>query len=324
MQYIEKKILTVAVRIVPVKNMEENKEAINKELHNIRSQLKRPGLSGTFRFFAIISRLRSKLQKKAILTPGDELREYNPGKIILDSVEKTQNLFDRLFILDSAHVSTIWSAIADARKKGKTIVVIMAPGYKTEDLKDGYYRRIKAIDDLYSESSLRIYISSKDADWKNQSLKVELLQAEQIDLRYCLGFQPHEVLIKEIISKSDVLYHHSIAYLNASFLSVQGVVKVLDAHGAVPEELCLYGLDAEADLSAQNERLAFEKMDLVVTVSENMRRHFINKYPETKVSFITLPIGFESIGNIRLMKRALTTNLRSFTLVACKNGKALI
>lgn len=278
-------------------------EFIKNEIKIIRDQLNRPVLSKLLRIFAFLSRLCNKRN-----TTPSSTEEFNPRSIILSSLSRIESYSSGLENLDFSQIGKIWARIEVARESQKPIVVFMAPYYGDADLKDGYYRRVKAIDDLYKDiKCLRIYLSTKDADWMSKKLFFKSSNEDQIEIRYCSGNAIHEFLLKQIIENSDLLYHHSIAHLNPVFLEISGVTKVLDVHGAVPEELKLYGLEEEAKLNALHERLAFECMDIVVTVSDNMRQHLISKYPFTKASFLTYPIGADSSGPIELIPKAINT-----------------
>lgn len=181
-------------------------------------------------------------------------------------------------------IQRIWKA----RVEKKNIILFLAPFYNENYLKDGYYRRIKAIDDIWGHDFLKIYVAptSYVLDQVNYQ---SFLDSSHIVLN--LDFENSEQikLLELLANMSDLLYYHSIAFLNEITLYTN-TLQILDLHGSVPEELALMGYREQAKLGNEKERAALEKVDYVIVVSHAMSKHLQRKYPESKVKYITLPI----------------------------------
>ena len=218
------------------------------------------------------------------------------NKIILESfIEKSNNKVDSIrehtnIALES--IEKIW--IAKANKQH--VILFLAPFYNETRLRDGYYRRIKAIDEIIGDDSLKVYVTPV-----NYVLEEEFHQNfpddSHIDLK--IDFQDPEQTktLKLIASMCNLIYYHSVAFVNDITLPMDKI-QILDLHGSVPEELVLQGNPEQAAVENEKEKLALENVDCGIVVSQAMAKHLQEKYPFTKVKYITLPILDDQITKI--------------------------
>ena len=158
---------------------------------------------------------------------------------------------------------------------------------------DGYFVRVKAIDQVFSDCT-RIYIDDyrlpgRNAlyDWPDQNTLVIRLG----------GPWKRNILTRAFmlfcILKCRRIYLHSVISIKAfqHLLSLPGIKTILDVHGAVPEEFELHHDRVNAELYGHIERQAVTQADLLIVVSENMCTHLQEKYPDQiQGQFVRLPI----------------------------------
>jgi len=181
-------------------------------------------------------------------------------------------------------IQKIW--ITKANKQH--VILFLAPFYNETRLKDGYFRRIKAIDDIMADDILKVYVTPV-----NYVLEEEFHQnfPDDLHIDLKLDFQDpeQEKALKLIASMSDLIYYHSVAFVNNITLPLNKV-QILDLHGSVPEELVLLGNPEQAAIENGKEKQALEDVDYGIVVSQAMAKYLQEKYPFTKVKYITLPI----------------------------------
>jgi len=117
--------------------------------------------------------------------------------------------------------------------RGKILFLARHP--HKEDLKDGYFQRVKAIDDLLSDY-LRLYVHYED----NRSLFPKIVKIKERVYEIRLSGKTYKLmlLIFALIFINRI-YAHSIWSLQSIFhqrLFSLVEKKILDIHGAVPEE----------------------------------------------------------------------------------------
>lgn len=174
-------------------------------------------------------------------------------------------------------------------------VVFFAPYPSDDKLGDGYFQRVKAIDNLFGSKNARVYI-----EYTNSKSCVEL--KENI-LRVCFKRYQNlcsRVYIFLLILKGRKIYYHSIYQSQPIFfrffLYLPFVKKVIDVHGAVPEELHLYEEYENSLLMERVEKITMRKTDYIICVSRSMKNHLVQKYQITNNNkFIILPIFNENL-----------------------------
>jgi len=182
--------------------------------------------------------------------------------------------------------------------------IVFYGGYPyPERERDGYYQRIRSIDSIFRDRR-RIYVDN-----------VRLLGRDfwyDIPEPGVLVFRPLgrglqrivcELFIRICILRSKIVYFQSILSTAGKefFWANPKIIKVVDVHGAVPEEFKLQGDESKSEYFGNVERVVLERANYVVVVSEAMRNHLENKYSgNIRGEFITIP-------NIRLIEAAALT-----------------
>lgn len=175
--------------------------------------------------------------------------------------------------------------------------VVFFAGYPyPERENDGYFQRIKAIDSLFTDR-WRIYI--EDATNSSDNKLYDRPAHNTIVIRVS-GSKKRQIFIKIItffiVLRCRSIYYHSVLRMqdnhNWIFMYMPSFVKkVIDIHGVVPEEFRYHDDFYSAVLYEGHEKLATKKANLVITVTDSMKKYFIQKYRESiSGDFITLPI----------------------------------
>ena len=158
---------------------------------------------------------------------------------------------------------------------------------------DGYFQRVKAIDEILKDKQ-RIYIDNvfipNKNFWydlpENNVLVLNIFGNKLTKLRVL-------ILMMIIIIRTRTVYSHSILPLRRLKLlfHLPFVKKIIDLHGAVPEEFIYHGDQENGLLYGKIEELIIRKSDHIIVVSDAMKQHVLRKYgemPEDK--FTILPI----------------------------------
>lgn len=185
--------------------------------------------------------------------------------------------------------------IAFLKLIGFARVITVLGGYPyPEREKDGYFQRIKKIDDVLFLGKRRIYIdralSMPEDKWLDQPapdtfvIRVGKTQRNKVLARIFMLFA---------FLRSRTIYIHSIYPLRGLgfIMLIPWAKKTLDMHGVAPEELFYYGEAKDSEAYERIEEYAVQKATSLVFVSASMRQHFERKYPEvTKKKTSLLPV----------------------------------
>jgi glycosyltransferase involved in cell wall biosynthesis len=168
--------------------------------------------------------------------------------------------------------------IVEFRKKMQSrscIVFLGGYPYKSR-LGDGYFQRVASISQNLS-GFLQIFIDRENIPHSSGWLDRPQPSVLSISIRHN-WLARITAIIAVILSKR--LYIHSIYPLkNLLFLFIlPWVLKFIDFHGVVPEELHLMNDFSAAKTMGKIEEFTIRKTDYFVFVSEAMRNHFSNKY----------------------------------------------
>lgn len=191
--------------------------------------------------------------------------------------------------INSQH-STVLDLVDACRSQGDAVILVMAPYFTKERLADGYFQRVQAVDRMFPATSLKIYASWADADTITSISHVQIWDETHIEICYPQANGGNDEWIHQIARRADVVYHHSITFANELVTVDDSISKIFDMHGAYPEELCLYGRYAQAEIDERQERLAMEHGQCLVCVTQSMVRHLEEKYGQIPETVILLPI----------------------------------
>ncbi|MEA4812731.1 MAG: hypothetical protein VB108_09195 [Anaerolineaceae bacterium] len=282
-------------------NLEPNKiieEDIRLKLNSIKSStaliekhVKRPGLGTCVKFFSKISEWKHLFNSFGEKT-HPILKKAGDRNIITDQTDLIKTSVELLEKELSLHNKIVYEAVQglwEAKRKNKKVVLLLAPFYNQESLKDGYFKRIKAIDDILGEDILKVYVAplSLDSDFD----EVSKVSIDDSHIKLTLNIEDPEKtgFLKLIGQVSDLIYYHSVAFVNATTLNMDKM-QILDLHGAVPEELILQGNPTQAAIESEKERVAISKVEYVICVTNAMAAYLTEKYPQSKAKHIILPI----------------------------------
>lgn len=177
--------------------------------------------------------------------------------------------------------------------EGKSILFLMRFP-KSEDLKDGYYQRVMAIDRCLAHQN-RIYVDLSNPGVENSLFpQVRTIQAGVLEIKASSGRWLHRVLLQLMALAVRRSYAHSILRLDSPLsqrLFRLAHTRVLDVHGVVPEEFAFHGDAAGARTFNEVEQFAVGQAGVIVCVTNRMASHLQAKHalgPEK--SLVVLPI----------------------------------
>ena len=227
----------------------------------------------------------------------DEIINTFSGEI----VENANPLVQFLVIKRKEKISSWHRLISIPKKFVKGFIYIIKlrgtvifGGYPyPERERDGYYQRIRSIDNILSRR-WRIYIDAVNLQGRDQwydipNEKVLILRPNRVDKSNRLA----KFATLLCILRCRTLYFHSILSIpNIDLIwKLPGLTKILDFHGVVPEEFQLQGDISSSDYYAGIEKKTIKHVNYCVVVSDTMRKHILTKYSnDIKCRFITLPI----------------------------------
>ena len=178
----------------------------------------------------------------------------------------------------------------DVRKRLKEnkSIVIVAPYFNEERLKDGYYKRVKAVDELFKDF-YKVYIT-----YETDSLAIQFEEHEDRNttvVRYLPGSRKQKFLCALLMIISKKVYCHSVWQVKKKFFKLPGVKVYVDVHGVVPEEETLYGRYEAAQMYGDIEEVTVQKAECLICVTNKIKEHLIQKYGKKfKAKTIIMPI----------------------------------
>lgn len=205
--------------------------------------------------------------------------------------------------------------IAKKIRKQNTIVIV-APYFNEERLKDGYYKRIKAIDDILKDY-YRIYISYEA--YKGYLQFDEYEDRNTTVIKYIENSKKHRLLVFFIMMLVGKIYCHSIWQVKKWFFKIPFVKVFVDVHGVVPEEETLYERYLEAQIYGDIEEIAVQKAHTLICVTNKIKEHLQKKYSEKfKAKTIILPIYDSSLEkeNIKVPRNKKFINNKPIVIYA--------
>jgi hypothetical protein len=172
--------------------------------------------------------------------------------------------------------------------KRRFSIIIAAPYFTEDELKDGYFKRIKAIDNLFS-NTYKIYIDFVDVANKPS---FEEPRQNTLVINYVSSFLTHKAVILLYLLIVGRLYCHSVYQVKKRFFNIPFLKIYVDLHGAVPEEMFLYNNYQNVEKYNNLEKIVVNKSEGIICVSKNMKKHLIYKYKDDfKVkNIVILPI----------------------------------
>ena len=160
-------------------------------------------------------------------------------------------------------------AVAAARREGRQIICVLSPMFTSQNLDDGFFQRVRMVDNCFDSTALRLYLTIKHIDG--------IIVTCYDDMHYeiaCSDTLPmeDEIWLIRLGDATDLIYQHSI------YNTLQPLLKtktryIIDLHGAVPEELIMMGDKRKAEQLQPIQQLVLNRANMVVCVSQAMRRY---------------------------------------------------
>jgi hypothetical protein len=177
-------------------------------------------------------------------------------------------------------------------------IVVFANGVdpaETDD-KDGYLQRVLAIDQVM-DNRARIYV--RISPNRNDAYKIVFHPNKIASLDICSDAAVYTALLAAITKYARVVYIHSILPLGEArirnAINNANCVKVIDMHGAVPEEFLLQRDRINSICFGKYESEIVQNANWIVCVSDEMRKYLVGKHSVSPDKFILCPI-FGEIG----------------------------
>lgn len=162
-----------------------------------------------------------------------------------------------------------------------------------EELKDGYWQRVNAVDTFLSKNK-KIYLSLICGFGRKSWFLpvVSRVGNNTFDIQLFLRNPLHLVLALIFVLMIGKVYVHSIFPLRqkwARFFYFFSRKSVIDLHGVVPEEARFNG-EVNVQLYDDMEKFAVKHVTTVVCVTNKMAEHIKHKYNVSDKKLIILPI----------------------------------
>jgi len=193
--------------------------------------------------------------------------------------------------LSDPYVSEDLWTLLQAIDKG----VLFFAGYPyPERLNDGYFQRVKAIDELVPKSHFRIYCDVSPAFSGENVLR--RISQNTLLLQVNPSNVAHQLLVANCAQRCKKVYYHSVLRMEYPiqniWLAEKGIHKILDVHGVVPEEFIYCSGDyTSSAFYSDIESRSVRECDTIVVVSDAMGEHLSHKYAEDfKEKLISVPI----------------------------------
>jgi hypothetical protein len=172
--------------------------------------------------------------------------------------------------------------------KAGSFIVIVAPCPLGASAREGWMSRIGAVDRLF-EDTPRIYIDPYSGAAAGPPVAKPHGQIA-LEYRVDLTRPDHHALLERLVVDCRFVYVHT-AHLGRFLLPFYPTGKIItDMHGIVPEEERMLGRPVVAAFYDGVERVIMQNAQVIVVVTDAMRDHLLEKYPNCRAEFICLPI----------------------------------
>ena len=161
------------------------------------------------------------------------------------------------------------------RLKREKSIIIVAPYFTEERLKDGYYKRVKAVDELFKDF-YKVYVTYENDS--NSLVFEEHSDRNTTVVRYLPGSKKQTAIIASLMISCGRVYCHSVWQAKKKFYKLPGVKVYVDVHGVVPEEETLYGRYEDAQMYGDIEEVTVQKAACLICVTNKIKEHLQEKY----------------------------------------------
>ena len=222
-----------------------------------------------------------------------KIRERDPMSAIFLSQIDTKDKLDLLNMRWNIYVSftelvrKIWSQKFELGG----VICVFAP-YDGLNSPDGYFRRVKNIDQLLPEKMLRIYIS-RDSCVEGDVPTCIIIDDKYISVKYDPKKMEQSNCIAALSKLVGIVYIHSIYQYFPAIICDKSITKIYDFHGVVPEELSLMGHKEMSIEMDENEMTLVKSANYIIVANNATKRHILTKYPQCEAQFVLMPMNNE-------------------------------
>lgn len=183
----------------------------------------------------------------------------------------------------------------------KRMICFFAPIFNKTNERDGYFQRVKAIDTDIFPDYFRIYLF--DDESQIRKIKVQKVDNDKVFIIFNSHNKNHRRQIFTLVKECGIIYTHSLLrFLPTSvdqkmleIFTFENVVRIWDVHGSVPEEFLLHNDSFSSKISTEIEKYLYYHTDIIITVTEAMKKHLEDKYGPSKAEVVELPIFSKSL-----------------------------
>ena len=186
-------------------------------------------------------------------------------------------------------------------KVRNNIAVVIAPIFNSENITDGYFQRINAIDNSVLEHYFKIYLHFQEDYTSNtiEDISFNIIDNKHLEIRIDHRFEDYTDFLMYLFSNCRVIYIHcALRIIKKSTgkslryaLSKNHKKLVWDVHGVVPEEFALYEDYWGVQEAGEAEAFLIQTARVIICVNKAMERHLRDKYGKLLRSIICiLPI----------------------------------
>ena len=170
-------------------------------------------------------------------------------------------------------------------------VFVIAPYFGENQ--DDYNKRVRYVDEYFSDYFM-IYFSGEDRIAEH--LKVKIIDDRHASI-ICNSFDilQAEETLELIRSCKNCLIHSVIRFMRDKIANdmyrifdMEEVKTYWDTHGAIPEEYHNSSNFHTETITADIEKIFYEKADVIICESEELKKHFIDKYGERDIEYLII------------------------------------
>lgn len=216
--------------------------------------------------------------------------QKNITRIVENYFSKFNNIVTRFSPMLKEQKSQIANLINALKSSSLKSILIAGPYVSDIDVNDGYQKRASIVDTVIGNFIVKIYAWPYDKQNDSVDFIIEQKKSNTYVIRYNMLSLSHIASLNIIIKQCSYIYCHSIAAIHERNFTSNCAIKILDLHGAIPEEFRMAGNNWLALKASRKEAKMLRNADTIVCVSNAMVDHIRRKYPRLNSDFIVLPI----------------------------------
>lgn len=223
--------------------------------------------------------------------PDEKIKVHDPMEAVFRLQDEMESQLEQVEVKLDGYIEGIHilQKILEAKISGYRVICIFAP-YEEMNKPDGYFRRVKNIDDLLGEQTVRVYISKIVGS--DERFPICSMQKENyFTVKYDAFNQKQCAFVEILVHLTEMAYIHSVYQAFLPVMRDEQVTKLYDFHGVVPEELSFMDKNEEAEFYSKQEAELVERADYIIVANYAMKKHIESKYPECSAEFIVMPMN---------------------------------